>query len=75
MKFHVALETTYAEGTKVKAIEASYLIVDAQLPYNFVLGRPSINALETVISIRYLILKYLLPDGRVGTILGDQQST
>lgn len=65
VKEHITLETTSGEGTYTKEIEFSYLIVNAMSPYNIILGRPTINELREVISTEYLVLKYLLLDGRV----------
>lgn len=61
-------------GLDCKTIEANYIIFDTLLPYNIILDRPAINVLGTMVSTWYLILKYMLPNGRVGTIWGDQQS-
>lgn len=74
MNGHVNLETTCGERVNAKAIEVNYLIVDALSPCNIILGYPTINALRAVISTRNVVLKYLLPGGRVRTIRGDQQS-
>lgn len=43
-------------------------------PYNIILGQTVINALDEIISTRYLVLKYMLPSGHVGTIQGNQKS-
>lgn len=49
-------------------IDDNYLIMYALSPYNIILGRPAINALEAVVSTMYLVLEYSFPRGRVGTI-------
>lgn len=49
------------------------LIVDIVSPYNTIFGLSAINALRAVISTLYLTLKYLLPDGRIGTNRGDKK--
>lgn len=56
-----------------KTINISYLIIDVVLPYNIILERQLNNTLWSVTSTQCLTLKYPLLDGRVGTILGDQQ--
>lgn len=73
-KGNVTLETTCGEGINANVIEVISLIVDALSPYNIILGRPTINVLEVVNSTRYMVMKYPLPDGRVGIIRGDLQS-
>lgn len=64
--------TTFGSRNHVKSIQVRYLIVDVLFPYNIIIGRPSFNALEDVLSILYLTLKYPLEDGRVGIVKGDQ---
>lgn len=71
----MTLEITCGEGADTKAIDASYLIMDALSPYNIILGQPTINAIRTIISTQYLGLKYMMPGGQVGMIRGDQQIT
>lgn len=75
VKGHIVLETTYNMGSDSKMTEVNYLIIDASSTYNIILGRPIINVLGEILSTRYLILKYPLPDWWVRTIQGDQQST
>ena len=69
---YVTLKTTCSEGANAKTIDTNYLIVDTLSPYNIILGRLVINTLGTVMSTRYLTLKYPFIYGRVGTIRGDQ---
>lgn len=64
---HVTLETTLGEGENAKVVELNHLIIDSLLPYNIILSWPAIDALGAVIFTQYLVLKYLLHCGRVGT--------
>lgn len=68
----MTLETRCDKGEDSEAIEVNYLIVDAVLPYNIILGFSNINALKVVISSWYLVLKYPLPSRLVGTIRGER---
>ena len=72
---HIVLEITYNMGSDSKMTEVNYLIIDASSTYDIILGRPTINVLGEIISTWYLALKHQLPDWRVRTIQGDQQST
>lgn len=72
VKGHETLETTCGEDVKAKAINVIYLIVDAPLSYNIIIGHPSINAHGSVISINYLVLKHALPGWKFSIISGGQ---
>lgn len=69
---HVTLKTTCGEVESANIIDISYLIVDTMSHSKIILGRLVINALGAVISTWYLTLKYMLRDGWVGTIQGDE---
>ena len=49
-----------------------FLIVDAPLMYNMLLGRPSLNALRTVPSAYHMVIKFPTENG-VGVVRGDQR--
>lgn len=70
---YVTLKITCGEGANAKTIDLKYLILDIMSPYNIILGSLTINSLGAVVSTRYLTLKYLFINGKVGTIRGDQQ--
>lgn len=70
---YVILKTTCGEEVDAKTIDVKYLIINIVSPYNIILGRPTINILWAVMSTQYLSLEYLLLDGLVSTIRGDQQ--
>lgn len=72
---YVTLETTCGEGENTMAINVSYIIVDALSSYNIIIGLLVINSPGEIISTLYLVMKCLLPGGRVSTIRGDQQIT
>lgn len=63
----------YGEGANAKAIDIAYLIMDTLSPYNIILRIPPINELRAFISTLNLVLKYLLPGRRVGTVRENQQ--
>ncbi|GAU34855.1 hypothetical protein TSUD_259350 [Trifolium subterraneum] len=70
---HVTLLTTFGEKENAKTIKVRYLVVKtAFTSYNIIIGRPTFNTLGAVMSTLYLSMKYLLDDGRIGTVRGDQ---
>lgn len=65
--------TTFGNGENAKSVMVRYLVINVASPYDVIVGRPSFNDLEAVLSTLYLTLKYPLKDGRVGIIKGDQR--
>ena len=49
-----------------------FLIVDASLAYNMLLGKPSLNALSVVPSAYHMVIKFPTENG-VGMVRGDQR--
>ena len=49
-----------------------FLIVDAPLAYNMLLGRPSLNAIRAIPSSYHMVVKFPTENG-VGMVRGDQQ--
>ena len=49
-----------------------FLIVDAPLAYNMLLGRPSLNAIRTVPSAYHMVIKFPTANG-VGMVQGNQR--
>ena len=49
-----------------------FLIVDAPLAYNVLLGRPSLNAIKAIPSAYHMVVKFLTTN-RVGMVRGDQR--
>ena len=64
--------TTFGNEENAKGVRVRYLVVNASSPYNIIIGRPSFNALEAVLSTLYLKMKYPLGNGCVRVIRGDQ---
>ena len=52
---------------------ARFFIVDAPSAYNMLLGRPSLNAIKSVLSTYHMIIKFPIVHG-VGTVRGDQRA-
>ncbi|GAV80367.1 hypothetical protein CFOL_v3_23828 [Cephalotus follicularis] len=54
-------------------VEMTFLVVDTPSPYNTIMGRPSLNLLEAIVSTRHLLVKFPTRFG-VGEVSGDQQA-
>ncbi|MCI52341.1 hypothetical protein A2U01_0073585, partial [Trifolium medium] len=54
-------------------IKVHYLVVKNPFTsYNIIIGRHAFNALGAAMSTLYLSMKYLLDNGKVGIVKGDQ---
>ncbi|XP_012837573.1 PREDICTED: uncharacterized protein LOC105958118 [Erythranthe guttata] len=51
-----------------------FLIIDAPSTYNMIMGRPSMNAFEAVVSTFHMKMKFPVLD-RVGEVRGDQETS
>ncbi|XP_025680798.1 uncharacterized protein [Arachis hypogaea] len=70
---YIWLQTTFGEYPNSKTIDIQYLVVDYKSPYNIILGRPSLNPFNAIVSTVHLCVKFLSQDNRVTTIYGDQK--
>jgi len=70
---YIDLHTIFRDGAQTKTIPIRFLIVDAPISYNVLLGRPSLNTLGAVVSIPHLAMKFPSPSGDILTIHGDQR--
>lgn len=70
----ITLKITIGSIVDSNVIEVNYLMADALSTYNVILCQPTINSLEVIISTQHMVLKYLLPNRRVGTVQRDQES-
>ncbi|GAV89402.1 hypothetical protein CFOL_v3_32817 [Cephalotus follicularis] len=50
----------------------TFLVVDTPSPYNAIVGRPGLNLLEALVSMRHLLMKFPTRFGMV-EVTGDQQ--
>lgn len=50
-----------------------YMVVNAHLSYNIIIGQSAFNALEMALPTLYLTIKFPLEDGNVGVIKGNQE--
>jgi len=70
---YLELRTTFTDGAASRTESIRYLVVNANLAYNILLGRPALNRLRAVSSTRHMKMK--LPDlsGKVIVIKSDQE--
>ncbi|KAL0445050.1 UNVERIFIED_CONTAM: hypothetical protein Slati_2227700 [Sesamum latifolium] len=66
----VSLPLTIGTGTTRKTCILNFLVVDVPSAYNVILGRPTLNTFQAVISIYHMKIKFLTPGG-VGEVQGD----
>jgi hypothetical protein len=70
---YITLKTTFGSGSNAKTIRVRYLVINSPSSYNIIIGRPSFNLLGAFLSTKFLVMKYPLNDGKVGTIRGDKK--
>ncbi|XP_027936375.1 uncharacterized protein LOC114191403 [Vigna unguiculata] len=66
------LRTTFSDGEAAKTITVRYIVVKSTSSYNVLLGRPSLNRLEAVVSTAHLKVKFPTERGQVVTLRVDQ---
>jgi len=70
---YVDLWTTFRDKEVTKTIFVRYILVNAPLSYNLLLGGPSTNKLGAVISTVHLKMKFPTDDGMVVTMAVNQE--
>ncbi|KAL0394742.1 UNVERIFIED_CONTAM: Pro-Pol polyprotein [Sesamum latifolium] len=66
----VSLPLMMGVGVTHKTCMLKFLVVDVPSAYNVILGRPTLNAFQAVISTYHMKIKFPTP-GRVGEVQGD----
>ena len=62
----------FTDGTTARTEKIKYLVVNAPSAYNILLGRPTLNRLGAIPSMRHMKLKLPSMEGTVITIKPDQ---
>ncbi|XP_010693164.1 uncharacterized protein LOC104906147 [Beta vulgaris subsp. vulgaris] len=70
----VKLPTRLGEKKAGRNVIVDYLVVDTCLPYNVIIGRPTLNKVKAAISTYQLLLQFKGDDGKVAQLFGDQKS-
>ncbi|KAL0406315.1 UNVERIFIED_CONTAM: hypothetical protein Slati_3945400 [Sesamum latifolium] len=66
----VSLPLTMGRGTTRKTCLLKFLVVDVPSAYNVILGRPTLNTFQVVVSTYHMKIKFPTPGG-VGEVQGD----
>jgi len=69
---HIELRTTFTDGTFSRTTSIRYLVVNAPSAYNILLGRPALNRLGAVPSMRHMRMKLTSLEVTIITIKSDQ---
>ena len=70
---YLELRTTFTEGTTSRTESIRYLVVNANSAYNIFLGRPALNRLRAVASMRHMKMKLPNLSGKVIVIKSDKE--
>lgn len=70
----IKLPVRRGERGKGRSLPVNFLVVNIPLPYNAIVGRPTLNKVKAAISVYQLLMQYETDEGEVGKIHGDQQS-
>lgn len=62
------------DGKHIATNEMDFLVIDCWLPYNIILGQPTLSAFEMVPFMIYLKAKFLNPTG-IGICKGNEEAT
>ena len=66
---HIELRTTFTDGTTSHTTKIRYLDVNAPSAYNILLGRPTLNRIGEVASMRHMKMKFPSLEGAVITMI------
>lgn len=70
---HIRLPLTVRESDLQATVMADFVIIDSPSAYNIIMGRPAMNDLNLVVSIRALAIKFPTLNG-IGYVKGKQYS-
>jgi len=69
---YIELSTMFTDSLSSRTTQIRYLVANAPLAYNILLGRPTLNRLKEVPSTRHMKMKLPSLKGVVITIVSDQ---
>jgi len=69
---YIELRTTFTDGLASRTEKIRYLVVNAPLTYNILLGRPTLNRTGAVPSTRHMKVKLPSMEGMIIIICSDQ---
>ncbi|GAV82807.1 hypothetical protein CFOL_v3_26258 [Cephalotus follicularis] len=70
-----SIDLSVVVGTTLRQtqVQITFLVVDTPCPYNAIIGRPGLNLMEAIVSMRHLLMKFPTRFG-VREARGDQQA-
>jgi len=71
---HVELRTTFIDSTASCTVSIRYLVVNAPLAYNILLGRPALDRVGVNASTRHIKMKLPSLEGALITIKSNQKA-
>ena len=72
-KGYIELYTTFGQEKNTKTIRIRYLVIDANISYNILFGRPSINRLMAIVSTPHLTMNFPSKTGDILTVHVDHK--
>jgi len=70
---YIDIHIVFCDRAQTKTIPIRFLIVDAPTSYNVLLGRPSLNTLDAVVSTPHLAMKFPSPSSDILTVHCNQR--
>jgi len=70
---HIELRMTFTDDTKSRTANIRYLVVNAPSAYNILLGRPALNRIGAVASLRHMKMKLPSLEGVMITMKSNQK--
>jgi len=70
----VDLLTTFGTGPAYRTLTVRYILVEADLPYNAIIGRRTLNELGAVVSVYHMAMKFPAEDDTIITLKADSST-
>jgi len=70
---HIELRINFTDDTTTRSSNIRYLVVNAPSAYNILLGRPALNKVRAIASMRHMKMKLPSLEGTVITIKSNQK--
>ncbi|XP_019429441.1 PREDICTED: uncharacterized protein LOC109337036 [Lupinus angustifolius] len=71
---YVEIWLTIGDHPMSRTVQTKFLVVQCDSAYNAIIGRPTLNRLEAIVSTPHLCMKFLSISLQVCTVKGDQHS-
>jgi len=71
----VDLLTTFGTSEAHQTLIVRYILVEASIFYNVLIGRQTLNKLGAIVSTPHMTMKFLVEDGMIITMKADPKAT